>query len=106
MSKGKQTLQEWWLEHARREIEATLPKVEEYSASDLNIMGAALEEMGQAPVNAGVEAAIAFYVLGKVSRLVGGLSEGKVPSEDSWFDIGVYARMAQRVRETGGWPGE
>jgi hypothetical protein len=26
-------------------------------------------------------------------------------SDDSLFDIGVYVRMAQRIRHSGGWPG-
>ena len=99
-------LREWWLRRAQEEITATVPKAVEYSATDLEIMGAAMEQMGAAPAGRGVEAAIAFYALGKLSRIVGRLAEGAEPSDDSWFDLGVYARMAQRVREVGEWPGE
>jgi hypothetical protein len=29
---------------------------------------------------------------------------GDRPSDDTPYDIGVYVRMAQRVRDVGGWP--
>ena len=103
-------LAEWWRLQAEAELDKTLPKVREYSAVDLEIMGAAmLAGPGvriRRPQGFGIEMAIAFYVLGKVSRAIGAYQEGRQPSDDTWFDIGVYARMAQRVREEGTWPGE
>ncbi len=102
---NEEELRGWWLEKAIEEVEATIPKAVEYSSSDLEVMGAAMEAMG-VPEGSGVEAAIAFYALGKVARAVGALASGQRPSDDTWFDIGVYARMAQRVRAAGAWPGE
>jgi len=111
---GRRELAEWWLAQCTEEIDKTIPKAEAYSAIDLEIMGAAeLAKLGEAgdliPKDRreahGMEMAIAFYALGKLSRIIGALSEGRDGGEDSWFDLGVYARMAQRVRETGQWPG-
>lgn len=99
-------LRNWWLAQADGEIAAMVPKAVEYSAVDLEIMGAAMEAMGAAGEGDGVEAAIAFYALGKLSRIAGALAEGRTPNRDSWFDLGVYARMAQRVIEVGSWPGQ
>jgi len=52
------------------------------------------------------QAGVAFYIQGKVGRMLGALAQGRAPSGDTWLDTGVYARMAQRIQETGGWPGE
>lgn len=96
-------LADWWNNQAREEFAQTAVKAKEYSSSDLRIMGAAMEE-GGVKEGYGEEAAIAFYVLGKVARAVGALQEGQVPSDDTWFDISVYAKMVMRIRETGRWP--
>ena len=61
---GPEELAEWWIDQARAELEATLPKVKEYSAVDLEIMGAAMDPEDR---KRGIEMAIAFYVLGTVS---------------------------------------
>lgn len=104
-AEGGEPLERWWLREAAESYAAMAPKVREYSAVDLAIMGATLVAQGAAPEGRGVEAAITFYALGKVARIVGALSEGRDPGTDSWHDLAVYARMALRVREVGGWPG-
>jgi hypothetical protein len=111
-------LRAWWMSLARRDMDAVVPKAVEYSAYDLDIMGHALlawsgQEWGanggrggadaQERSAVGQEMAIAYYVLGKVSRLIGAYHEGKLPSNDTWDDIRIYATMAARVRETGRW---
>lgn len=98
-------LHQWWVNQAQDELLAMAPKVKEYSAHDLEVMGKAMEALG-VPKGSGVEAAIAFYALGKIARIVGALGEGAEPSEDSWHDLAVYSRMALRVRDCGSWPGE
>jgi hypothetical protein len=108
---GLENLRVWWMAKAEAEWEAIEPKVWEYSAVDLQIMGEAA--MGRVRAvdrdeyrraGYGQQSAIAFYALGKVARITGALEEGRLPSEDSWFDLSVYAKMAQRVGEVGGWP--
>lgn len=102
-------LRNWWMETAEADIEATLPKVSEYTAADLEIMGEVLEQWGvasQVNPGGGQEAACMFYILGKVARSVAAYREGRLPSEDTLKDIVVYAMMIRRIRATGGWPGE
>ena len=103
-------LETWWLEKAQAEVEATVPKAVEYSATDLFDMGRdLLETMGRDPdsYSAGeiAELGVYMYLLGKVSRWKGAIKDGRRVSDDSLFDIGVYVRMAQRIRTVGGWPG-
>lgn len=109
----------WWMDLASKEIQATIPKALEYGgnqqgSADLEVMGAAMQFM-ISPEKAsemspeerrrfGMEMAVAFYALGKVARLYGAYSRGDRPSDDTWFDLGVYCRMAERVREVGQWP--
>lgn len=101
-------LQEWWNKTSKDEIDSMLPKVIEYGANDLKIMGDAMlllkpELQGKVEPE---ELAIAFYALGKVARIMGAYADGVAPSDDSWHDLAIYARMAQRVRDAGYWPGE
>lgn len=101
-----QVLETWWLTQAEKEIERTVPKAVEYGAADLEVMGAAMLHLvpkERRSRQTGLEMALAFYALGKVARLFGAFERGDLPSEDTWFDLGVYCRMAERVREFGEW---
>ena len=101
-------LQDWWHHTSKAEIDSMLPKVTEYGAHDLKIIGDAM--MLMRPELRGKidpeELAIAFYALGKIGRIIGAYADGVAPSDDSWHDLAIYARMAQRVRDAGYWPGE
>jgi hypothetical protein len=68
------------------------------------VLGAAMRPLVPRAAVSDEELAIAFYAYGKLSRIIGAISDGRRPSDDCWHDLGVYARMAQRVRETGDWP--
>lgn len=97
----------WWLHHAVQEAKATLPKAEEYGDTELVDLGRVLghlqgRELGD-PVAS--ELAIWSYVQGKLGRWTSALRRGDRVSQDTLFDLGVYARMAQKVRETGEWTG-
>lgn len=71
-----------------------LEKARDYGSVDLRIMGAALvESFGVKPAQA-VEAAIGFYALGKIARVLGACAEGREPNVDSWRDLRIYATMA------------
>lgn len=100
-------LKDWWQNASKEEIDAIMPKVVEYGASDLKLMGdALLMSMPQCKGKVSPEElAIAFYAFGKASRLMGAYADGVKPSDDTWFDLGVYSRMALRVRFAGEWPG-
>lgn len=107
-------LEGWWREKAMDEIMRTVPKAIEYGAGDL-------EEIGRQLVAAGVkepefetaigdkrwheELGVYFYMTGKMARWRSAIERGEFVSDDTLFDIGVYVRMVQRIRDAGGWPG-
>ena len=103
-------LERWWCEKAKDEVEATVVKAIEYSATDLFDMGRdLLETMGRdlGSYSAGeiAELGVYVYLLGKVSRWKGAIKDGRRVSDDTVADIAVYARMVQRIRDAGSWPG-
>lgn len=107
----------WWIGLAKEDAATTAPKAIEYGASDLDIMGKAMEGLFAAVRRArglpaldssslaaiGREMAVAFYALGKAARLFGAYERGELPGEDSWFDLTVYSMMARRIRATERW---
>lgn len=99
-------LGQWWHDKAEEEVHGVIPKAIEYGSVDLEIVGFALRQMigGEIP-SSNAELGIAFYLQGKVARLMGAYADGRSPSDDTWHDIAVYTKMGQRVRETDGrWP--
>lgn len=107
MSRAEEELRGWWFDQATAEVDGTVPKALEYSATDLADIGHVLARcMGRTVDDEeAAELGIFFYLQGKLSRWAGAVQAGKRPSNDTIYDIGVYCRMAQRVRATGGWPG-
>jgi hypothetical protein len=100
-------LEDWWMEHAADEAQMVIPKAISYGADDLlqigrQMAGAIHREVTDAQA---AELGIAFYAYGKIARIMAAVKEGRDPNIDSWLDLGVYAKMAQRVRTAGGWPG-
>jgi hypothetical protein len=68
-------LLKWWQQTTKDEIESMLPKVIEYGANDLKVMGDAMlllrpDLVGKIHPE---ELAISFYALGKMARIVGTL---------------------------------
>jgi hypothetical protein len=105
-SEGVQQLAEWWLDETRSELDSVIPKALEYGSADLKVIGFALSQMiGEPKDVTNDELGIAFYVLGKVARLVGGYADGRKPSDDTWHDIAIYTKMAQYARHNGEWGG-
>lgn len=100
-------LQDWWRKTTEEELESLMPKVVAYGSRDLEVMGDVM--LMSYPNLRGVvapeELAIGFYSLGKMARIMGAYADGHAPSFDSWHDLAIYARMAQRVRDVGQWPG-
>lgn len=98
----------WWVQHAISEAQATLPKALEYGDTELIDMGKVLGhlqgfELQDPPA---MELAIWSYVQGKLGRWTSALRRGQRVSQDTLFDLAVYAKMAQKVRETGEWIGK
>lgn len=104
-AKPAPSLADWWERTSRKDLEQMLPKIEEYSAIDLEIMGAAMEAaFPKLPKGAGKEFACQFYLLGKVARAIGAFMESRLPSADTYKDETAYSKMARRIREAGTWP--
>lgn len=107
-------LRRWWMDTAAAEVDPMIAKMVEYGgggrALDLEEIGRGLIKSGVKPWAVGDESAqyqelgIYFYLLGKFARWTAAVAEGRPVSDDTLLDIGVYVRMAQRVRAVGGWP--
>lgn len=106
----------WWVAKARNEIEPIAAKISEYGgdgrAIDLFEIGRTMNESGIVhPIDADedddswqAELGIYFYLVGKFARWKAAIQEGRKVSDDTLLDIGIYIRMAQRIRDVGGWP--
>jgi len=113
LSTPEQDLADWWRQRCEGEIDMVVAKAIEYGATDLRDLGRQIMDMAGRldpegpPLPDGylTEVGIVFYAQGKLARIVAAIKEGRRPSADSWLDLGVYARMAQRVHDRGGWPG-
>lgn len=100
-------LASWWRKQAETEIERTVPKAEEYGSTDLIRVGRIMaESAGRHGVSdeEAAELGVFFYIEGKLARWADAVTRGERVSDDTLFDIGIYVRMAQRIRATGGWP--
>lgn len=97
-------LRTWWVTTAEQDFAEMEPKIGEYTASDLVLMGQFMEHWMALPPGSGAEAATLWYALGKVARAVAAYREGRLPSDDTLHDLSVYAMMARRIRQTGRWP--
>jgi hypothetical protein len=97
-------LRTWWYTTAENDFAEMEPKIGEYTASDLVLMGQFMEHWMALPQGSGAEAATLWYALGKIARAVAAYREGRLPSEDTLHDLSVYAFMARRIRQTGHWP--
>jgi hypothetical protein len=99
-------LRDWWLGLAQTEVDRTVPKAVEYGSTDLTDIGHDLARtMGREVTDEeAAELGVFFYLRGKVARWVSAVMDGRRVSDDTLFDIGVYVRMAQRIRTAGGWP--
>jgi hypothetical protein len=111
------SLLRWWLATDVADLEQTLPKMFEYGgdaktrpgSADLRVIGEGLMELLGWPVNETTEAVAQelgcwFYLLGKSGRLISNYQQAQPGKADTWFDIGIYAKMARRIQETGNWP--
>lgn len=100
-------LADWWRSTAEAEIEQTVDKAVEYGSTDLIDIGQAIARVAgrEIPDSEAAEWGVFFYLEGKLSRWRSAITRGDLPSFDTLLDIGVYARMAQRIRQEGSWPG-
>ena len=95
-----------WREMSEDEIRRTIPKAAEYGQQSLVDLGAVLyRHSGRDPRDttdaALMEEAVWFYLNGKIQRWNDAAHGGRAVSEDTIFDIIIYARMALTIRKTG-----
>ncbi len=95
------TLATWWLDHAHVEAQQTVAKMTEYGAGDLIAIGHKMAQMTNGRTlddDQAFELGVLFYLIGKVERVVSATERGEQASDDTWFDIAVYAKMTQARR--------
>lgn len=110
-------LRGWWEQTANDEVAGLLGKMVEYGglsrATDLTEIGRHMVEAGvEIPIGISQEdvegwlqeLGVYFYLVGKMARWSAAIKEGRSVSDDTLLDIGIYVRMAQRIRAVGGWP--
>jgi hypothetical protein len=106
------TLMGWWSSRSKEEAETVVPKATEYGgghrAADLTQVGQTIADLLGRSDNFTEgnlqELACYFYIVGKMGRWHAALLEGRDVSDDTIYDIGIYIKMVQRIREKGGWP--
>lgn len=102
----QEELLSWWREVTEQDIAQMLPKVGEYGAYDLSMIGNTLLDIldrENQPDRVGQEMGCFFYLLGKVARMASAYKEDRLPSDDTLHDIVVYAMMIRRIRAKGEW---
>lgn len=102
----RRELADWWMAKAEAEVDATISKAVAYGQVSLEVMGDVLIKQapeGKRNQSKALQMACLIYAFGKMARAWAALLRGDQPNPDDWFDIGVYARMGQRIQETGKW---
>lgn len=103
----EEELMSWWMQQAETEANRTIPKAVEYGSNSMLDLGRSLARTMHRTVSDEecMELACFFYIQGKMGRWLDAIVAGRRPGDDTPFDIGVYAKMVQRIRESGSWPG-
>lgn len=96
----QQRLTNWWVRNAETTAEATAAKCAEYGSHDLYAIGHNVAKMNRRTVSnsEAFEIGCLFYVLGKIERALSAVQRGETASDDTWFDLSVYATMVQAHR--------
>lgn len=97
----------WWLKRAEDEARAVVPKAVEYGSNSLMQLGRKMAQMQGREVSNEEALELGCWVntVQKVERWTDAVMRGDRPSDDTPYDIGIYVKMAQRIRDVGSWPG-
>lgn len=94
-------LRRWWTDTAFDEADRTIAKMTEYGSGDLVALGQTMRRMANRapmePVQA-MELGCLMYLLGKIERAVEAVAADRPIKDDTWFDMHVYAKMAEAAR--------
>jgi hypothetical protein len=105
-------LETWAVQTIVQDLRGIIPKIKEYGAVDLELMGKALLEYGPPgqgkgenwlDISVGMEHAVIFYLMGKIGRCVSAIAAGEKPSDDTYMDITIYSLMLRYIRVHGVW---
>lgn len=90
----------WWTQRAETTATATAAKCAEYGSHDLYAIGHNVARINRRTVDdsTAFELGCLFYVLGKIERALSAAQRGENASDDTWFDLAVYATMVQAHR--------
>lgn len=93
----------WWAEQVESDIQRTVPKISEYGTKDLEAMGRLFAQIRgiEWPSEVAAVWGIMFYAQGKIARAIASLERGEMPSEDTLFDLSIYAMMARSYQARG-----
>jgi hypothetical protein len=96
-------LEQWWMDNAQNGYQRTMPKVAEYGANDLVHIGQTLARCmdWNCTQQQAAEIGVWFYLQGKIARAFEAIERRELPSDDTAFDIKIYATMIERIRENG-----
>ncbi len=101
------SLPDWWMATARADLDLIAPRVDEYAAYDLDILGRVTLEMVDLPSadrSLRTEVACLWFAQAKIARALSAYKEGRSPSDDTLADLSCYVMMSRRARAAGGWP--
>lgn len=100
-------LTEWWMDRAEEEARAVVPKAVTYGSNSLLQLGRKMAQLQNREVTdeEAMELGCWVYVVGKVERWTDAVMRGERPSDDTIYDVGIYVKMTQRLRDVGSWPG-
>lgn len=100
-------LTEWWMDKAEEEVRAVVPKAVAYGSNSLMQLGRKMAQLQKREVTdeEAMELGCWTYVVGKIERWTDSVMRGERPSDDTVYDIGIYVKMTQRLRDVGSWPG-
>lgn len=98
---------EWWLKRAKEEAESVVPKAVEYGSNSLMQLGRKMAQLQGREVgdDEALELGCWANLIQKVERMTDSVMRGERCSDDTVYDIGIYIKMVQRIRDVGSWPG-
>lgn len=93
-----------WIDNSIADLNQAIPKSREYGSAELHYLGELMNSMHAAHPgeHMAYEAAILFYVLGKVGRWVSAHRRGQQVSDDTLLDITTYSMMVRLIRARNG----
>lgn len=97
----------WWSKLVDEAAPTIQRKAGEYGSNSLAEMGrmfARAQGRDRIEDHEALEIGCMIYAKGKLERVLDAMLKGRLPSTDTWHDLGVYSSMAQYIRENKRWP--